>query len=506
MHCLANRLCLAFFIFFIWTATALAHDVYLPVIIDTDGAADDVRAMAMLLNAGGADIRLIATSDGVLSPEQARQSILNLLRSLGQTGITVAAGSELSADPPLFRKLNESLSWPESAGRPTDANGSGVTAPAAIIAAVRQSENELLYLCLGPMTNLAAALKAEPAIKEKINRVVYLGGAPGSEEPGWNTRRDPESARTVYSSGVSVYGLGLADERYLPFDKALLAQVREMDSPVARLLSQIHDFPAMKSKIADGHTRVWDEMVVIYVNQISAFEFEPVAGYPQARQLRVYDAAAVKEAYLKLIANPADFHLDARQSVVLMEFPMQAKMMRADVAPFVAEIIGRHGAEEWKACLITNELHRHLGIYSLVGAKMGIRAREILEAPFDSLNVVSFAGSAPPLSCLNDGLQVSTGASLGRGAIQVTEENKIPGAAFIKGDIRLTLTLKPEYVARIKADIAAAVERFGGLGPDYFDHIRTLSIQYWKDFDRTQLFLEDLRGQYINSKAIDSGG
>jgi pyrimidine-specific ribonucleoside hydrolase len=341
------------------------------------------------------------------------------------------------------------------------------------------------------MTNLAKALSANPLIKNKLHRVVYLGSAPGNGEPGWNTSRDKDSARIVYESGTAVYGLGLPDDRYLSFDNALYDRICSTDSKTARMMAQIHEFPAMRKKIAEGHTKVWDEMTVIYINMLSAFEFEPLEQYPGTRQLIGYDKTAVKNAYIRLIENPADFHLDARQSVVLKNFPMKKEMMRPDVAPFVEDIISRHGSEEWKACLLTNELHRHLGIYSLVGAKMGIRAREILDAPFDTLNVLSHAGSKPPLSCLNDGLQVSTGASLGRGTIKVDEENKKPRVDFVKGNIQLTLTLKPEYVDRIKTDISAAVERFGGIGPDYFAHIRTLSIQYWKDFDRNKLFEEE---------------
>ena len=60
--------------------------------------------------------------------------------------------------------------------------------------------------------------------------------------------------------------------------------------------------------------------------------------------------------------------------------------------------------------VLTNEFHP-TGAYSIIGAKMGIRAREILEAPFDTLRVVSHAGDAPPSSCLNYGLQMATGAS-----------------------------------------------------------------------------------------------
>ena len=123
-------------------------------------------------------------------------------------------------------------------------------------------------------------------------------------------------------------------------------------------------------------------------------------------------------------------------------FPRETSLFREDVQPIVNEVIEKYGIEEWKACLLTNEFHRHLGIYSLIGAKMGIRAREILEAPFDTLEVISNAGNKPPLSCMNDGLQVSTGASLGRGTIRVPDGNSLPGAIFVHNGIKLRLNLK----------------------------------------------------------------
>ena len=147
---------------------------------------------------------------------------------------------------------------------------------------------------------------------------------------------------------------------------------------------------------------------------------------------------------------------------------------------------------EWKAAVLTNELHRHLGIYSLIGAKMGVRAREILRAPFDTLKVVSYAGNKPPLSCMNDGLQVSTGASLGRGTIKIESRNPRPAATFIYGNERLTLTLKPQWQKKIKADIKWAIRQFGGLNKSYFAHIRKLSIEYWYDFNRGEIFNEKL--------------
>jgi pyrimidine-specific ribonucleoside hydrolase len=474
----------------LWASTTVAHDVYLPVIVDTDAAADDMRAMAMLLNSGGGDIRLIVTSDGVLSPETGKLFCGKLLACMNRPDIPVVAGTQLSAPPPEFRKLNEMLAWPACGSDGKDAGDSDRNAVDAILSAINSSENDVLYLCLGPMTNLAEAIRRDPSIVSKLYRVVYLGSFPGGETPGWNTRRDPVSAKTVYAAGAPVYGLGMPEGGYVPL-KAVFDDVGDVDSRAAGLLLQLHDVPEIERRITNRHMKIWDEMVVIYVNLITGFDFVPVAAYPKAMQLTTFDRDAMKSAYIRLLGNPADFHLDARKSVVLKAFPADPRSMREDVAPEVAEIIRRHGEEEWKACLLTNELHRHLGIYSLVGAKMGIRAREILEAPFDVLTVLSFASLKPPLSCLNDGLQVSTGASLGRGTIAVSQDGPSkPSARFTNGAIVLELTLKKEFVAQIQADIKAAIERFGGLSPDYFAHIRKLSIQYWKEFDRSELFEE----------------
>jgi pyrimidine-specific ribonucleoside hydrolase len=176
--------------------------------------------------------------------------------------------------------------------------------------------------------------------------------------------------------------------------------------------------------------------------------------------------------------------------VVLRRFPTDSSALREDVAEVAEEILERHGLEEWKAALLTNEFHRHLGIYSLVGVKMGIRARELLHASLDDLRVESHTGLHPPVSCLTDGLQVATGASLGRGTIRVVGDSPAPEAVFFKGGSRLHLALKDEVRNRIRSDVATAEERFGPLTPEYFNEIRRLSIRYWLELDRGKMFEE----------------
>jgi pyrimidine-specific ribonucleoside hydrolase len=199
---------------------------------------------------------------------------------------------------------------------------------------------------------------------------------------------------------------------------------------------------------------------------------------------------------LALVAAVATAHdtgpLHERPNVVLARFPTDPSALQPDIAPVVGEIIARHGEEEWKAALLTNELHRHLGIYSLVGVKMGIRAREVLDASLDDLRVESHAGLHPPVSCLTDGLQVSTGASLGRGTICVADGPAGADAVFTRGEVRLRLRLRPDILQRIRQDVEKAVRQHGDLTPEYFEAIRRLSIDYWLEMDRREIFLEEL--------------
>lgn len=182
--------------------------------------------------------------------------------------------------------------------------------------------------------------------------------------------------------------------------------------------------------------------------------------------------------------------LSVRPPTVLNAYPTESGLFQDDVRPMVDSIISAHGAEEWNATLLTNELHRHLGTYSIIGAKMGIRAREILGAGMDELSVESHAGGEPPLSCLNDGLQVSTGASLGRGTISIEKNISLPEALFFYANKRLKLRLKLTVTERIAGDIASAVKRFGNLTPAYFAEVRRLSLNHWLDLKRSDIFEE----------------
>jgi pyrimidine-specific ribonucleoside hydrolase len=180
---------------------------------------------------------------------------------------------------------------------------------------------------------------------------------------------------------------------------------------------------------------------------------------------------------------------DTRSLINLNKFPERPSDFNRKVRPYVSRIIQKHGREEWKAVVLTNELHHHMGLFSIVGAKMGIRAREVLQAPFDTVTVVSYAGFKPPYSCLNDGIQVSTGASLGKGAIRVVDGNE-PRADFISGEKKITLKLKQEIINDIEKVIKECSEKYSFQSSRYFSELDKLSVEYWLKWDRAFLFEE----------------
>jgi len=181
--------------------------------------------------------------------------------------------------------------------------------------------------------------------------------------------------------------------------------------------------------------------------------------------------------------------LDERKPVCLKAYPTDPAQFNEFVGPYVTEIINRHGLEEWKAVLLTNELHRHLGMWSIIGAKMGMRAREVLGAPFDELEVISLSGYKPPFSCISDGLQVSTGASLGRATITNTHLGQ-PEAIFIYKGQRLRLSVKPEVKAQAGKVIKALSQKYGFQSPQYFHELDRVSVTYWLEWDRKAIFVE----------------
>jgi formylmethanofuran dehydrogenase subunit E len=109
------------------------------------------------------------------------------------------------------------------------------------------------------------------------------------------------------------------------------------------------------------------------------------------------------------------------------------------------------------------ELHGHLGPYLVIGLRMGLLARELLGADgMNGLSATLETGRSPPISCVADGVQISTLCTLGKGNISIDGAGRVKGRFEAHGrSVEIELRDRADgFVKRMlrEGDPAAAVE------------------------------------------------
>lgn len=90
-------------------------------------------------------------------------------------------------------------------------------------------------------------------------------------------------------------------------------------------------------------------------------------------------------------------------------------------------------------------LHGHAGPYLNLGIRMGLLALNILNVKgYFDLSVEVELKNFRPISCLIDGLQISTGCTLGKGNIQIKNNPNVTKVIFKSDNSKLIINLKPE--------------------------------------------------------------
>jgi inosine-uridine nucleoside N-ribohydrolase len=456
-----------------------AHDEATPVIIDTDAALDDLRAITLLLANDHIEALAITASEGACSVPRGCGKVGSLLLQLGMEKIPVGAGNRIAIDTPPWRVFAEGIRWGEEAGTETEYE------PAASVVkrVLSAQKNGIVYIALGSLDTLAHLLESGAVRREQINAVIWYND---SADPlnGTNYSYNPEAAEAVLRSGIPVKIVGGGSSSPL-ITEEMLAGAGEYLNPFAKAILKAHDSEAVQNRIKEKHLRGWDDQIAVWYNSPELFDCESLEEYESVSFCRLKDLVGFYRAFLEILENAGG----RRKHVVLRKFPAVPEQYTDDLVPFVEDIIERHGEEEFRIVVMTNELHRHLGIYSIVGAKMGLRARELLGAGMDELNVRTLCGLEPPISCMNDGIQVSTGATLGQGLIEVMAEKRV-AAEFRRGDESVTLELKPQYIEQVRSDIRRCIDDYGYLTPVYWLNVRKLAIRYWREWDRAVIFIE----------------
>ncbi len=450
------------------------------LIIDTDGAPDDLRTLCLLLGNREAEVLAIVSSDGALPPDEGARQTLALLHEFHHEGIPVGCGRRVRRQAPPWRATARAVRW----GATTDTGAPIPPAVEVLAQSIAAEPEAVTVVALGALTNWADLLDAYPECAGRIERILWYDGrleAPAGE----NTRSDPAAAHRLLGGAVPVEIIAANPAAPIAAGGALLDTVAAVGNRYARQILRTHRTAPLDSLCRCGHLQAWDDLVAVRLYAPELFRCRSLAGNRSCSTLRDTLAATQAVAAIGAILRGKP----DSESRVFYGFPLQPDLYAADVAPMIDTALQRHGASEWRAAVLTNELHGHLGIYATIGVKMGIRAREYFNIGIDDLQVTSHAGSRPPVSCLNDGLQVGTGATVGHGLIRVPPtDDPRPSAEFRFKDRAIRLTLKPDCARRIRNEVAAGVARYGADTPAYWQYVRALALRYWADLDRHQIF------------------
>jgi inosine-uridine nucleoside N-ribohydrolase len=225
------------------------NQVQQKLIIDTDPGIDDAMAIHYAFAHSGLDVLGLTTVFGNVFVPQATRNAL-LLSEQAHYHVDVVEG----AAKPLVQPLNPPSHHVHGAEGFGDvpvsqSRGTAIEMSAAeyIVKTCRQHSGEIILCPVGPLTNIAAALIADPALVNHVQKVVIMGGAvwaPGNvstfaEANIWN---DPHAADRVFAADWNIDLIGLDVTQKISCDDADFASLREAAPDIGGFLHEISVF------------------------------------------------------------------------------------------------------------------------------------------------------------------------------------------------------------------------------------------------------------------------
>lgn len=215
------------------------------IILDTDPGVDDAMAIFLALRSPELKVEAITAVSGNVPLAFTLPNALRLVEIAGHPEVPVAGGAAF----PLVRRLvtaayvhgNNGLGgveFPEAKIKPVPE-----TASELIRRIVRANPGEITIAAVGPLTNIATVLKADPGIAKMIKSLALMGGSlsGGNITPAaeFNFYVDPEAARVVFDSGVPIVMVGLDVTHKVLLRESHVAKLEAAQNPVSQAAAKI---------------------------------------------------------------------------------------------------------------------------------------------------------------------------------------------------------------------------------------------------------------------------
>ncbi|TWT20253.1 nucleoside hydrolase [Luteimonas marina] len=179
----------------------------IPLLIDTDPGVDDALALLMAFNDPGHDIVGLTVAAGNVGLRHTVANALKLCEVAGRSDVPVFPGcaAPLLHAAPDAAYVHGQDGFGDVGYEPASGAPAREHAALAILRLSHAHAGRLLLVALGPLTNVALALKLDPTLPERVARLVVMGGAVtahGNITPAaeFNVYFDPEAAKIVFEA------------------------------------------------------------------------------------------------------------------------------------------------------------------------------------------------------------------------------------------------------------------------------------------------------------------
>ncbi len=438
------------------------------IVIDTDAGVDDFRAISIFTASKDFNINCITTVDGVLDPKTGASFIKQTLQLYHHEGIPIGAGKDYKASKKYSK---HALSY-WSNFFPEYKEESFVNAVDLLNFSIKNEKSRTIIIAAGPLSNIAQMIEKYPENSSKIEMILWFSEWSTKPE-GYNYETDKEAYKKIIESNIP---LKIISGNGICYEKDFFNICNEINSVYA------NSFYRFFEKTENENIWYWDEMLALYLLYPSLFNEVNEGGY-------VKTITPKTDSYFDILVSGILNSDKPEAGVVFNEIPSSGYMLIKDVDNISEKIIEKHGYTEFKIVALTSEIHSHMGIYSILGAKTGLRIMEYLHAGLDEIEIISYAGFSPPISCFNDGLQVGTGSTIGYGTITVDTSQGIKPAVLVKYNGReILFSIKPEIISEIRTDVGELIKSYGLESEMYWKKLREISIsKYWLGMSRYEI-------------------
>ncbi len=228
------------------------------VIIDSDPGIDDAMAILLALRSPELHVEAVTVVAGNVTAETGAENALRVLALAHRADIPVAMG----ARAPLLKTLTTSYEF----HGPNGLGGLEIPRSSAsldrrhavdlIIELAHAHPQDLTLVAIGPLTNLALALRKDPGIRPLLSEIILMGGSTvgGNATPAaeFNIYNDPEAARIVFEAGVPITMVGINAALQTLLTPADVSKLKASGSCVGTFAGGLGDF-YLQAEEANGH-------------------------------------------------------------------------------------------------------------------------------------------------------------------------------------------------------------------------------------------------------------